>query len=76
MFSPFVLLEIEKFYIFFYQEEGFPETFFETKISQYTVYYILLYPLWIDKFIATKKRPDKTDLFIVSQMSSYQATSS
>lgn len=58
------------------KEEGFPETFFRTKISQHTVYYILLYPSWIDKFIATKKRPDKTDLFIVSQMSSYQATSS
>lgn len=58
------------------KEEGFSETFFRTKISQYTVYYILLYPSWIDKFIATKKRPDKTDLLIVSQMSSYQATSS
>lgn len=37
------------------KEEGFSETFFRTKISQYTVYYILLYPSWIDKFIATKK---------------------
>lgn len=36
------------------KEEGFSETFFRTKISQYTVYYILLYPSWIDKFIATK----------------------
>lgn len=37
------------------KEKGFSETFFRTKISQYTVYYILLYPSWIDKFIATKK---------------------
>ena len=37
------------------KEEGFPETFFETKFSQYTVYYILLYPLWIDKSPQARK---------------------
>ena len=37
------------------KEEGFSETLLQKKISQYTVYYILLYPSWIDKFIATKK---------------------
>ena len=48
------------------KEEGFSETFFRTKISQYTVYYILLYPSWIDKFIATKKGRIKPTFFIVS----------
>ena len=37
------------------KRKGFQKPSFGQKISQYTVYYILLYPSWIDKFIATKK---------------------